>query len=76
MNLLMPKCKGFAAVFCGSDADGYRYVIGSRNIDLRKNARAINGLISGRGGGRPEMISGRASSRAEDILNALNTTEF
>ena len=76
VNLLMPKCKGFAAVFCGSDADGYRYVIGSRNIDLRKNARAINELISGRGGGRPEMISGRASSRAEDILNALNTTEF
>lgn len=76
VNLLMPKCKGFAAVFCGSDADGYRYVIGSRNIDLRKNARAINGLISGRGGGRPEMISGRASSSSEDILNALNTAKF
>ena len=76
VNLLMPKCKGFAAVFCGSDADGYRYVIGSRNIDLRKNARAINGLISGRGGGRPEMISGRASSRADDILKALNITKF
>ena len=76
VNLLMPKCKGFAAVFCGNDKDGYRYVIGSRNIDLRKNARAINELISGRGGGRPEMISGRASSRAEDILNALNTTGF
>lgn len=76
VNLLMPKCRGFAAVFCGSDADGYRYVIGSRNIDLRKNARAINELISGRGGGRCEMISGRASSSAADILNALNTAKF
>lgn len=76
VNLLMPKCRGFAAVFCGSDADGYRYVIGSRNIDLRKNARAINELISGRGGGRCEMISGRASSSAADILKALTTAKF
>ena len=38
VNLLMPKAGGFAAVFCGSDAEGWRYVIGSLHRDLRAGA--------------------------------------
>ena len=66
VNLLMEKAGGLAAVFCGDDGSGWRYVIGSRQVDLRKAGRAVNAAIGGRGGGRPEMIMGRASfSRAE-----------
>ena len=67
VNLLMEKCGGFAAVFCGSDAEGWRYVIGSRRVDLRKNSRTINAGIQGRGGGSPSMIQGSASADAETI---------
>ncbi len=67
VNLLMEKCTGFAAAFSGSDAAGYKYIIGSRHIDLRKAARDINAAIGGRGGGRPEMIQGSASETKEII---------
>ena len=66
VNLLTGKCP-VAAVFSGSDAEGWRYVVGSRRVDLRKNARAINAGIGGRGGGSPAMIQGRASADAESI---------
>jgi alanyl-tRNA synthetase len=66
VNLLMEKC-AVAAVFCGSDGEGWRYVIGSRAADLRKNSRAINAGIQGRGGGSPAMIQGRATADAASI---------
>lgn len=66
VNLLMEKC-AVAAVFSGSDAEGWRYVIGSKAADLRKNSRAINAGIQGRGGGSPRMIQGRAAADSETI---------
>ena len=67
VNLLVPRCRGMAAVFTGSDDGGYRYVIGSRNCDLRAKAREINTALSGRGGGRPEMIMGSCTAPAAKI---------
>ena len=65
-NLLMDKC-GLAAAFSGNDEKGYNYIIGSKRIDLRANARAINAGIGGRGGGKPEMIQGSARLSRESI---------
>ena len=67
VNLLVPKCKGMAAVFAGSDETGYRYIIGSAHTDLRARAREINAALSGRGGGRPEMIMGSCTAPASVI---------
>ena len=67
VNLLMEKA-AVAAVFSGSEGEGWRYVIGSRSVDLRKNARALNAGIQGRGGGSPAMIQGRAAADRESIL--------
>ena len=61
VNQLMRKCGGFAAVFCGDDTQGWRYIIGSFHKDLRAASKGINAAVGGRGGGRPEMIMGRAS---------------
>ncbi len=66
VNLLMDKC-AVAAAFSGSDSEGWRYIIGSRTVDLRAKARALNAGIGGRGGGSPEMIQGRAGFDAETI---------
>ncbi len=66
-NLLMEKCGKLACVFCGSDEEGWRYIIGSKHIDLRKNTKAINAAIEGRGGGKEQMIQGRATGKKNSI---------
>lgn len=67
VNLLTLKCGGMAAAFSVSASGDYRYIIGSENIDLRQNAKAINQGISGRGGGSPLMIQGSCSGSADEI---------
>ena len=67
VNLLMEKAGGLAAVFFPGETGGYRYIIGSRSVDLRKAAKAINAGIGGRGGGRPEMIQGSAAASEDEI---------
>ena len=67
VNLLADKCTGMAGAFSGSDETGYRYIIGSRHLDLRADSRRINAAIGGKGGGSPEMIQGRASGSAARI---------
>ena len=73
VNLLMEKCGGIAAAFSGNDELGYRYIMGSRQVDLRQRAREINSLIDGRGGGKPQMIQGSAAAVAERIRQAMET---
>lgn len=48
----------YAAVFSGDDESGYRYVITSRNIDVREIGRMLTNELGARGGGKPEMIQG------------------
>ena len=69
-NLLMEKCR-IAAVFSGGGMEGWRYLIGSRSVDLRACARELNAGIQGRGGGSPSMIQGRASADAAQIRTFL-----
>lgn len=71
VNLLAEKCGGLAAVFCGGDGEGWRYVIGSRVMDLRAGAAALNALIGGRGGGSPRMIMGRARADRDLIQKSI-----
>lgn len=68
-NLLADRCTGYAAVFSGSDEEGYEYIIVSRHLDLRAAAKSINSAINGRGGGKPELISGRAVASKAEINN-------
>ena len=58
---------GVAAGFIGCDRDGYRYIIRSDKVDLRAEAKKINGAIDGRGGGSPVMITGKCSASRERI---------
>ncbi len=76
VNLLVEKCGGIAAVFNGDDESGYRYIIGSRHVNLRAAAREINAGINGKGGGSPEMIQGRAAEKAENILGFVNALDL
>ena len=73
VNLLMEKCGGIAAAFSGSDETGYRYIMGSRQVDLRRCAKELNRLIDGRGGGKPRMIQGSAAASSARIREAMET---
>lgn len=66
VNRLTEKTAGAAALFL-KEGELWRYVIGSRTLDLRALAKEINAGVKGRGGGRPEMIQGSASASAAEI---------
>ncbi len=58
MNLILAKNTTVVCVFSGNSTDGYRYVIGSKTLDTRIYAKALNEKFHGRGGGKPEMVQG------------------
>ena len=61
----MEKCSGVCAAFTGGDGD-WKFILGSRNVDLKARSKELLAGIRGRGGGSPEMIQGScAASRAE-----------
>ena len=66
VNAGAAKAGGVCAAFSGTEDAGYRYIIGSRAVDLRAQAASINAALRGRGGGKPTMIQGScAASKAE-----------
>ena len=71
-NLLVPKAGKAAAVFSGNDKDGYRYIIGSREMDMRGFSKSFNQVLNGRGGGSKEMIQGTVFATAEKIKEYMD----
>lgn len=67
MNLILANEVEVCAVFTGTEADGYRYVIGSRQKDIRAVAKTLNERFDGRGGGKKEMVQGTLWGEAEQI---------
>ena len=67
MNLLLEKGAQIGAVFAGTKETGFRYVIGSKEVDVRPFAKALNTAFNGRGGGKPEMVQGSLSGNEEAI---------
>lgn len=72
VNLLLKKGAKMAAVFSGNERQGYRYVLGSRSLDVRKNGKLLNEAFHGRGGGKPEMVQGTVQGKREEIEAFLN----
>ncbi len=67
VNGCVGKCGGLCGAFSGSDADGYRFVIGSEHIPLRARAKEITAALNGRGGGSDQMISGAVKASEAEI---------
>ena len=47
--------------------EGFRYVIGSKKVDVRPIGKQLNERFEGRGGGKPNMVQGMVRGRQEDI---------
>ncbi len=66
-NLGKKKTSKSCVVLSGNDASGYSYIIASENVNLRELSKDINTALSGRGGGREDMIQGSFSATKEEI---------
>lgn len=64
---LMEHCQGMCAVFCGNDDDGYKYVIGEKDGDLRIFVKEMNQQLQGRGGGKPFFVQGSVLAKETEI---------
>ena len=71
MNLLLNKGARVCAVFAGNEEEGFRYVIGSRQTDVRPLCKRLNAAFEGRGGGKPEMVQGSLRGNKEAIREEL-----
>ncbi len=56
-----------AAVFSGTDAEGYKYVLCSRTEDVAALGKELNTRLGGRGGGKNPMIQGSVTATEEEI---------
>ena len=61
-DLVMTACGSRAAVFAGSDAEGYKYAVGEADGDLRQFVKELNAELHGRGGGKPFFAQGSVSA--------------
>ena len=60
-------CEGFAAVFSGTDSEGYSYCLASRTEDLRGLNKALTEALCGRGGGKPQFQQGSVRATKAEI---------
>jgi alanyl-tRNA synthetase len=65
-NVANKRVGKITVALSGTDGD-YKYVISSNTTDLRAMAKDINSALSGRGGGRPEMIQGSFGATLRQI---------
>lgn len=65
-NVANKRVGKITVALSGTDGD-YKYVISSNTTNLRAMAKDINSALSGRGGGRPEMIQGSFGATLQEI---------
>ncbi len=66
VNAAKEKCAVVAA-FSGDDGAGYKYAMASKTADLRERVRDMNQTLNGRGGGKPDFVTGTVSATREEI---------
>ena len=60
-------CGGMAAVFSGSDEEGYAFCLVTRDGDLRQFCKTMTTQLHGRGGGKPQFQQGRVNAPKAQI---------
>jgi len=65
-DTVLDTCGGRCAVFAGKDGN-FKYAIGVREGDIRSLVKELNGLLNGRGGGKPNFAQGSVAADREDI---------
>lgn len=71
INDAMERCGGICGAFIGTDENGYRYILGSKNEDVRAFSKELNARFQGKGGGKPEMVQGSLTGSEEEIRKMI-----
>ena len=66
-DLTAGEVRDLAAVFSGSDEEGYAYALVSRQADLKELCRSMNAALSGRGGGKGGFCQGSVKAGRSEI---------
>ena len=66
-DLLADRAAHWAAVFSGTESEGYSFCLVSRGEDLRAMTKAMTQALSGRGGGKPGFQQGKVGATKEQI---------
>ena len=66
-DAIAESCGGTAAVFSGSEEDGYAFCLVTRQGDLRQLGRDMVKALNGRGGGKPNCQQGRVQAAKAEI---------
>ena len=75
-QLLSEHCSAAAAVFSGSDSEGYRYAVSNGLYDVRPLAKELSAAFSGRGGGSKELVQGSVHGTHETIASFFQQKSF
>ena len=67
VNDVMRITDGICGAFIGTDAEGYRYILGSSKKEITNISKEMNQTLNGRGGGRPPMVQGSVKARQSEI---------
>ena len=66
-DAIAENCGGTAAVFSGSDENGYAFCLVTRDGDLRQLGKEMTKALNGRGGGKPIFQQGRVQAKKAEI---------
>ena len=66
-DAIAQTCGGIAAVFSGTDGEGYNCCLVTREGDLRPLGKAMNAALNGRGGGKPVCHQGKVAAERKAI---------
>lgn len=66
-DAIAENCGGTAAVFSGSDENGYAFCLVTRDGDLRTLGKEMTRALNGRGGGKPIFQQGRVQAKKAEI---------
>ena len=77
VNRLLEEKKGKTVLALGGAAEGsFLYVLGSRDGDMRRLSRELNGLLNGRGGGSAQMAQGTFFATTDQLQAILTEKGF
>ncbi len=71
MNALCRQNRRYAGVFVGNDADGWKYLIGSRSDDARIPGALLCRKLNAKGGGKSDMVQGSLPASEKSIREVL-----
>ena len=71
-DAVLDTCGGRCAVFAGEDGN-FKYAVGIRVGDIRPLVKELNGVLNGRGGGKPNFAQGSVAAKEADIKAFFET---